>query len=178
MAITTLISSCGNSVDQARLQKLDSLGTILNHVKELVSKVDHDMIEKRFAEMNEMGSWFLNNLEDTLPPEPGIVFGDYMRCQKFYGKAISRHRQVTTELEYSEKQLATLRADVKNGLHSDADFSKYFSEESASAAKLLLAAEELDKSYVSVNAQYVKTKPPVIALKDSIKAIILSSEPI
>lgn len=176
LATTVALSSCDAQVKKERIQKIDSLGSILNHVNEVVATVDDAKIQARLDEMNQIGNWFLDNVEDTLSPEPGIILGDYLRCKKFYGKASKRLSQVQTELEYSENQLSTLRADVNNGLYNDQEFLEHFSSESESAVKLMEATDELERTYESVNAQYDKTKAPVISLKDSIKSVILSPE--
>ncbi len=178
LACVLAFTSCNTEVKKERIQKIDSLGSLLNHVNELVAQVDEAKIQTRLSEMNLVGNWFLDNVEDTLDPKTGLILGDYLRCKKFYGKASQRLSQVKTELEYSEKQLSTLRGDVNNGLYNDDEFLIHFKSEAESAAKLMEATEELDRTYVSVNAQYAKTKAPVLTLKDSIKSVILSPEPI
>ena len=176
LAIIVVLSSCNSEVKKERIQKIDSLGSLLNHVNEVVAGVDEAKIQSRLAEMNQMGNWFLDNVEDTLDPVSGIILGDYLRCKKFYNKAVTRLSQVNKELEYSEKQLSTLRSDVGNGLYDDSEFLIHFNSEAESTSKLIEATDELERTYVSVNAQFVKTKAPVVALKDSIQAVILSPE--
>lgn len=178
LVATVALSSCNGQVKEQRLQQIDSIGSILNHVSEVVSSVDPALINNRINEINERGNWFLDNLEDTLDPEPGIVLGDFFRCKKFYSKAAVRYDQVKNELAYSETQLSTLRADVNNGLYSDEEFNQHFKSEAESAAKLLEAADELDGSYASVNTQFAKCKKAVVVLQDSIKSIILSPDPV
>jgi hypothetical protein len=178
LVATVVLSSCNGQVKEKRIQQIDSLGSILNHVNEVVTSVDPDLITGRVSEINETGNWFLDNLEDTLDPEPGIVLGDFFRCKKFYNKAAVRYNQVKTELEYSEAQLSSLRADVNNGLYTDEEFDQHLKSEATSTAKLLEAADELDGSYTSVNTQFAKCKKAVVALKDSIKSIILSPDPV
>ena len=180
MILCSLIAttSCNNDIKESRLRQIDSLGTHLNHVREVVGAVDSQMIVNRIQQMEETGSWVLDNLTDTLDPESGIILGDHLRCQKFYKKAILRYGQVKSELEFSEKQLATLRTDVKNSFYSEEEFTGYFKAEAESLDRLVKATDELEGTYESVNVSFERTKPGVTSLLDSIKSVIYSSEPI
>ena len=171
-------TSCNNEIKESRLRQIDSLGSYLNHVREVVASVDSQMIENRIQQMEQTGSWVLDNLTDTLDPEPGIVLGDHLRCQKFYKKALVRYRQVKSELVFSEAQLATLRTDVKNSFYSEEEFTGYFQTEAESLDRLVKATDELEGTYESVNVAFERTKPDVTSLLDSIKSVIYSSEPI
>ena len=176
--LVLVISGCDNEIKNERLARIDSLGTHLNYVRETVSSIDPDLIDKRISELTRTGNWVLDNITDTLAPKPGIRFGDYLRCKKFYDKASTRYDQVNRELQFSEQQLTTLRNDVKNSFYSDEDFEGYFNTESEAIRKLVEATEELNDVYLGVNKQYEFTKPRADQIVDSIKAIIYSPEPI
>lgn len=174
----TFLTSCNQEIKEERLKRIDSLGTHLNHVSEVVSNVDSAMIQNRLAEMDRNADWLADNITGEIKPQVGIKFADYMRCQKFYGKALSRYRKVKSELGYSEKQLETLRKDVKNSFYSDEEFEGYFKTESEAIKKLVEATDELESAYNAVNEQYAKTKPTATSILDSIKSVIYSPEPL
>ena len=106
LIIAASLMSCNRQQQAERIQQIDSLGAFLNHVSEVVQAVDSTQIEKRLLEMTTTGAWVFENITDTLDRESGLQFGDYMRCQKFYGKALQRYIQVKKELRFSEAQLA------------------------------------------------------------------------
>lgn len=177
VSLMLALSSCNNQVEKERLSKIDSLGTHLNHVREVVTAVDSALIVRRLDEMNHTGEWLLDNLTDTLDRQTGLVVGDYLRCQKFYRKSMDRYKLVRNELEYSEKQLQNLRTDVKNSFYSEEEFKGYFETEATSVERLVNATDELEGTYEAVNQQYQKFKPSVTEILDSIKSVIYSSEP-
>lgn len=178
LVIISTMSSCNQKQQAQRIQQIDSLGAFLNHVGEVVESIDSAQIEKRLVEMSASGAWVFENISDTLDRKSGLQFGDYMRCQKFYGKALQRYVQVKKELKFSETQLATLRLDVKNNLFSDNEFNGYLKTEAISIENLVKASEELQNGYTSANAQFESTKPAVNHLIDSVKSITHSPVPV
>jgi hypothetical protein len=172
------LSSCNQKIKEARLAQIDSLGTHLNHVHEVVNSVDTNLIVNRMSEITRNGDWLLENITDTLAAKPGIELGDYLRSKKFYGKAFSKYGEVKAELIYSEKQLTALRNDVKNKFYSDEEFGGYFRTEAESIKALVAATDNLENSYGSLNEQYQFSKPRITGILDSIKNIVYSSEPI
>lgn len=171
------LGACNQQVKRERMQQIDSLGTHLNHVREIVESIDSQQIAGRMTEIDNNSMWVFDNITDTLPREPGLAFGDYLRTKKFFNKALDRYTQVKRELIFSEKQLATLRTDVQNSFYADEEFMNYFNTESESIAKLTAAADDLQVKYQNVNTQYTQIKPRVTALLDSIKSVIYASEP-
>jgi len=173
-----IFGACNQGVKKERLKQLDSLGTHLNHVREIVESVDSQQVANRLTEIDKNSMWVFDNINDTLSRKPGMAFGDYLRTKKFFGKALDRYHLVNKELRFSEMQLANLRADVQNNLYTDEEFENYLESESESIERLSEASEELEASYGSVNAQYERVKPQVTTLLDSIKSVIYASEPI
>ncbi|MEZ4720449.1 MAG: hypothetical protein R2813_01065 [Flavobacteriales bacterium] len=174
----TSLTSCNQEIKEERLKRIDSLGTHLNHVSEVIASVDSAMIQSRLDEMDRNANWLNDNINGEIKLPTAIKFGDYMRCQKFYGKALNRYRKVKSELQYSEKQMETLRKDVKNSFYSDEEFEGYFRTEAEAIKSLIEATDELEGSYDAVNEQYMKTKPAATSILDSIKSVIYSSEPL
>lgn len=178
LLLSFTFTSCNQKVKNERLARIDSLGIFLNHVNEVISTVDSNLIENRMAEIDRTADWVFDNVTDTLKRVPGLAMGDYFRSRKFFGKAKDRYNNVKRELQYSEQQLASLRRDVTENFYSEEEFSGYFNSEAEAIEKLTAAADELQSSYESVNTQYQRVKPIVTETIDSIKSVIYASEPI
>lgn len=168
------MTGCNQDVKQQRLSKIDSLGTHLNYIREVVDNIDPQVIENRVAELNRTGEWFLENLNDTLSRRPGIQLGDHLRCIHYYDKAMNHYDKVKNELKYSEEQLQSLRNDVKENFYSEEEFEGYFETEAEAITRLSDATTDLERSLEGVNAQYKFSKEQVKVIRDSVEAHILS----
>lgn len=179
-AILTLIAStsCNQAVKQERVTRIDSLGVHLNYVGEVLNDVDSQMIWNRISDVDQTSAWVYDNVTDTLERKAGLTFGDFVRSKKYLTQALTRYGEVGRELRYSERQLATLRKDVENSFYSEEEFAGYFRAESRSVAKLVEATDELKTKYELSDEKYVRLKPQVKAIVDSIQSVIYANEPI
>lgn len=173
-----LFSACNSEVKKERLQRIDSLGVHLNYVNETLEEVDSAMLQNRINEIRKTSDWVYDNITDTLPKKPGLAFGDYLRTNKYLGQALSRYDEVKRELNYSERQVKTLRTDVENNFYSEEEFEGYFRTEAESVASLVSATDELKSRYDYSKERYNKFKPVVKDMVDSLKNVIYGSEPI
>lgn len=178
ISIGASLLSCNQQVKEERLKRIDSLGIHLNYVSESLSEIDSALLTNRINDIERTSTWIYDNVTDTLDRSPGLAFGDFIRSKKYLNQSVGRFGEVSSELRYSEKQLENLRRDIKENFYSDEEFEGYFKTESRSIANLVGAVDELKNKYVSSNDQYMRLKPRITKIVDSIKSVIYASEPI
>jgi uncharacterized coiled-coil DUF342 family protein len=165
-------TSCNQQVKEDRLKRIDSLGVHLNYIAETLEEMDSIMLVNRINDIRVSSGWIIDNITDTLDQRPGLIFGDFVRSKKYLEQAVTRYDEVRKELNYSRRQLETLRTDVKENFFSEEEFKGYFNTESASIERLIHATDELKSKYETSNERYTSLKPKMNHILDSIKAVI------
>lgn len=125
--------SCGVSEQQRfYLTKIDSLQTMLDSAENQYQLLDTSSLSKS-----------INAIDDGLTRLRAIdtVWSDSVKVYAFIGKSLKEfhdeHFQIMEEIDYSEKQLSTLKKDIRKGRLTEKQMENYYHDEEAALGQLL-----------------------------------------
>lgn len=153
------LSSCGSGVHADKVERVDSLLTVLKSNRKKLDEVDASPLLKAKKKAEEQLRFIQQNFPDTMNAELAGKMSDYKINRKLIKTIIDRSEGLGKEMDYTIGQLEDLKTDLKNEVHSEEDAEKYFQEEQNAAAKLIRDFNFLEEKYPVALEEHQKYKP-------------------
>lgn len=113
LAIAAFLFSCGSSKYKAEIKTIDSLKSVLDSVQLKMGEVDTSLIEKEYKEYSENISLLKNYFNDKKEDSAWQTMTRYGAVRVSLKPFAKNYLQYYSEIEYSRKQLDSLKSDVE-----------------------------------------------------------------
>jgi len=132
----------------------------INELSEIKEKVDRHM-----SELTKV----IKENKDTLSRKQAIMLGDYKSSAKVFKNVNGKNRKFIEAIELSEKQLATLKTDLKNGAITNQDtLNTYMKSEKESVGKLIESLQRANRGFNLGREKFKMINPTVENILDSL----------
>ncbi len=162
---TTIIAGCESSVHTAKIERIDSLITMLDTSLQQLETLD----AKKIAEAKEKAESDLHFIQKNYPDSMGLKLagklGNYKINRKLLKVILENGDGLQSEMEYSIQQLKDLKHDLKADRIDSAQVQQYIRTEWEAATTLMqrynLIAGKYQKG-LERHEEYEKTADSII----------------
>ncbi len=132
LSLAALFASCNQTPYKAEIAELDRLIVKLDSAKNILQNVDtngyRDYAKRFQSNLNFVTNHFRNS-KDTIDRDLALFMADYRSLKKPYLNFHSTYDQAARDLEFTEKQLLTLKHDLEHNLLDSIVVRKMFDRE-------------------------------------------------
>jgi len=144
VALLFVFSGCNNPDRSNEVARVDSLITELAGINDIIFRIDSNEINKKYSEYQVNINIIRANFEDKDDRTDELVWSaitHYGSLRKPLRNYYKRMPDIKKEILFSAGKLDTLKMDLRKNRLSDAEFKKYFVDESDNITALRNAAE-------------------------------------
>ncbi len=145
--LTTIFASCNQTPYKSEIAELDKLIVKLDSAKTILQNVDtngyRDYAKRFQTNLNFVTNHFRNS-EDTIGRDLALFMADYRSLKKPYMNFHGTYDQASRELEFTEKQLLTLKHDLQYNLLDSTVVRKMFKRELEETNEIVDLVKRID----------------------------------
>ncbi len=171
-----LIVSCSGPANdfekQAELQYLDTLGSRLNGVKNLLDKVDlADIKDRQDIIQNNYQFCELKLKEKAIEPDEEMarLLQEYRALERLYSNTIATYPGIVMKLEELYLELKTLKESANAKDYNKEVFKTYFNKEKEEVLQLHKAAQNTLKLCVEAESVFTRRQQEIEELAEALK---------
>lgn len=174
MSIVVLaIASCQNHGHFAEeIQTVDSLQATLSFYELKLDSVDEPRLREINPQVNELYEYLSKNYLDSLDRSFWITKLNGMTIvKKGAGRYLADYEKLSTEINYTQQQLATLRNSLADEKITEEDADQYLRDEASATGEIILYVNKL-QGPARLSIQIWDTlHPQMRAMADSLQAL-------
>ncbi|MEQ8324830.1 MAG: hypothetical protein RIC15_03795 [Vicingaceae bacterium] len=160
--LTLLFAQCSTPYT-AEISRIDSLITLMDSAKVLVSKVDSGIVHQR-RRLCEKNMKRIVELTDTVSREEVFMLDRYGAFQKAYTKWGSKMGLLSEEVEVIPVQLRNLRTDLSKNLIPQEKVRTYLENEEFAAVAVYQTCQQMYTGLQSIDKAYLEAEEKVLLL--------------
>lgn len=137
LAFPAFFFSCNESKFKTELKTIDSLNVALDSVRIKLREVDTVIIEKSYKEYLAKIAQLKNYFNDKKEDSTWQLMGSYGAIKTSLKPFAKNYTEYYSELEYSRKQLDSLKSDIESGNLEKGKIKDYTKTEAEAVSKLM-----------------------------------------
>ena len=133
LVFVSFLYSCMNKETRAKIDKIDNLLTQVDSLSYELEKVKIDSLRAVYS-VTKINIEFFKNTNFDMPDDKVFIndFGAYGLVSKNLKRLLGSYNKMNTDVEFSKKQLISLRHDIKKELITNTDtINRYIIDEEA-----------------------------------------------
>lgn len=138
LALPTFFFSCNESKFKAELKTIDSLNVVLDSVQIKMGEIDTVIIKKAYKEylanIALLNKYFNDKKEDST----WQLMGSYGAVKTSLKPFTKNYTEYYSEIEYSRKQIDSLKSDIESGNLEKEKIKEYTKTEAEAVSKLMI----------------------------------------
>lgn len=164
-----LVNSCGSKYPK-EIVSVDSLQALLNITQTELKAIDKAEINNKYSEIKENIAFIQQNYNDTLTLEMAEFLGDYSLVLKAFESVKEEYAGLEKELEFSSKQLNSLKHDLQYNIMNNDSVKIYCMREDQAVKRNAKSVQAMQTALKRNIELCDKLTPQIRRLIESIKA--------
>jgi hypothetical protein len=164
LLISFIMMACGPKIPTEKMAEIDTLELKLDSAQQRLVAIDSAKAFEMVNNYEAKLSFFLEDVQDTLPREEAFFIDSWYRLRKVVRKYATYYSPLLNEIKISKQQMKDLRFDSENGLLEEKHFDEYLELEKENVESVTISTHEMMEKFEKFVPLYEKKLPRMDSL--------------